>query len=36
MRVLGRIATSPLVESRSPERIFRKVDLPAPFAPMMP
>ena len=36
MRVLGRMETSPEVGSSSPERIFRKVDLPAPLAPMMP
>ena len=30
------ITTSPVVGSRSPERIRRKVVFPAPFAPMMP
>ena len=28
--------TSPVVGSKSPERILRKVDFPAPFAPIMP
>ena len=32
----GGTVTEPVVGSSSPERIFRKVDLPAPFAPMMP
>ena len=46
MRTLGRMDTCPEVESSSPERIFRKVDLPAmafrvvdlpaPLAPMIP
>ena len=32
----GVMMTSPLSASISPERIFMKVDLPAPLAPMMP
>ena len=37
MRALGlEESTSPVVGSSSPERIFRNVDLPAPFAPMTP
>ena len=36
MRTLGSRDTSPEVGSSWPERIFRKVDLPAPLAPMMP
>ncbi len=36
IRSPGDKMTSPTVESSSPDRIFRNVDLPAPFAPMMP
>ena len=32
----GVMKTSPLVVSRSPDRIFKKVDLPAPLAPITP
>ncbi len=36
MRSPGVMTTSPVVGSSSPESTFRKVDLPVPFAPMMP
>ena len=36
MRVLGSIATVPEEGSRSPDRMRRKVDFPAPFAPITP
>ena len=36
MRSFLSSVTSPLFGSISPERTFKNVDLPAPFAPMMP
>ena len=36
MRALESMYTAPEVDSTSPESTRRKVDLPAPLAPMMP
>ena len=36
MRFFAAMVTVPVDGSSSPERIFINVDLPAPFAPIMP